>query len=277
MLIQGARVLLTGASGGIGAAIATRLAAGGAQMLLIGRRAHALDQVSATLAGAGHIAVAADIATQEGRQVLAKAVNQLTTRLDVLINCAGVNQFKLLADASAADVEATLRTNLLTPIWLTQQCLPQLNPNGGRIINVGSTFGGLGYPGYVSYCASKFGLRGFTEALRRELVDSDIQVGYLAPRGTRTPLNDRVVCEMNAALGNVMDPPERVAAVVESMLRAKRMRDRAIGWPERFFLRLNALAPALVDAALRKQMPMIRPYIERARRAVSSVSAPTHR
>ncbi len=276
MLIDGARILLTGASGGIGAAIAMRLAAGGAQMLLIGRRADALDQVVATLAGAGHIAVAADIATLDGRRMLADAVNQLPKRLDVLINCAGVNQFKLLADASAADVEATLRTNLLTPILLTQQCLPQLNPNSGRVINIGSTFGGLGYPGYVSYCASKFGLRGFTEALRRELVDSDIQVGYLAPRGTRTPLNDRVVCEMNAALGNVMDPPERVAAVVESMLRAKRMRDRAIGWPERFFLRLNALAPALVDAALRNQMPTIRPYIERARRAVSSVAAPTH-
>jgi short-subunit dehydrogenase len=260
--VEGRVVLLTGASGGIGAAIARRLAAHGARMLLVGRSAPTLQAVRDTLdtASGPHGVIVADIATAGGREALRSALVQLGRPLDALINGAGVSRFALLADSAPADVEAQISTNLTAPILVTRLALPFLDRAGGRVVNIGSSFGGIGYPGFSTYCASKFALRGFTEALRRELGDGALQVAYLAPRATRTALNSDAVCAMNDALGNTMDPPELVAAMVERMLLAPRMRDRAMGWPERLFLRINALFPALVDGALRKQLAAIKRF-----------------
>jgi short-subunit dehydrogenase len=254
-------VLLTGATGGIGAAIARRLAVQGARLLLAGRSAATLQALcdSLTTQGEPHVAVVADIATEAGRDAMRLALQRLGRTLDALVNCAGVSHFALLADSVPADIEAQIAVNLTAPILVTRLALPFLG-DAGRIINVGSSFGGIGYPGFSTYCASKFALRGFTEALRRELGDSALQVAYLAPRATRTALNSAAVCAMNDALGNTMDPPDLVAAMIERMLLATRMRDRAMGWPERLFLRINALSPALVDGALRKQLPAIKRF-----------------
>ncbi|MBB5206528.1 SDR family oxidoreductase [Chiayiivirga flava] len=259
MALGGQLILLTGASGGIGRAIAQRLAARGAQLVLVGRAVDRLEGVRDILPG-NHGIVPADIATAAGRARVAAAVDALGRPLDALINNAGVSRFTLLPDAAPADIEAQIATNVTAPILLTQLVLPRLHRVNGRIVNIGSSFGGIGHPGFSTYCASKFALRGFTEALRRELGDGAMQVAYLAPRATRTPLNDSAVDAMNAALGNAVDPPERVAAAVEAMLLAPVMRDRAIGWPERLFLRINAVFPALVDGALRKRLAAIKRF-----------------
>ena len=103
-----------------------------------------------------------------------------------------------------------------------------------------------------------------------------MQVAYLSPRATRTTLNGAAACAMNEALGNAMDPPERVAIALERMLRAARMRDCAIGWPERLFLRINAIVPALVDRALRKQLPAIKRFAA-ANPSLPVKEAPMHR
>jgi short-subunit dehydrogenase len=271
--LEGQTIVLTGASGGIGAAIARRLAAGGARLLLVGRSIDALQELRSALDASAstepHQAIVADLAAAVGRDALRSALLRLNRPIHALINAAGVNRFALLADSAPADIENQIATNLTAPILVTQIVLPLLDPKGGRIVNVGSSFGGIGYPGFSTYCASKFALRGFTEALRRELGDTPLQVAYLAPRATRTPLNSAAVRAMNEALGNATDAPERVAAAVEAMLLAARMRDRAIGWPERFFLRINAVFPALVDAALRKQLPVIKHF---AHPTASSIS-----
>ena len=255
-------ILLTGASGGIGAAIATRLASQGARLILVARSEPALHLLRERLprAAEAHVVVAADIASAEGRAAIEKAVVALGRPLFALVHAAGVSRFALLSDMPAADIEMQLAVNAVAPILLTQNLLPRLDPNGARILAIGSSFGGIGYPGFSSYCASKFALRGFVEALRRELGDSAVQVAYLAPRATRTSINSPAVCAMNEALGNAMDPPDRVACQVERMLRARTMRNRAIGWPERLFLRLNALFPALIDGALRKQLAAIKRF-----------------
>ncbi|MBK8286254.1 MAG: SDR family oxidoreductase [Ahniella sp.] len=207
-----------------------------------------------------HLAVAADIASVEGRALIRDAVAKLGEPLFALIHAAGISRFSLLSDTPSGDVEAQMTVNAVAPILLTQRLLPLLDPKGARILTIGSSFGTIGYPGFSAYCASKFALRGFTEALRRELGDSQIQVAHLAPRATQTSINSAAVCAMNQELGNTMDPPEVVAAQVERMLRARRMNNRAIGWPERLFLRINALVPALVDGALRKQLPAIKRF-----------------
>lgn len=264
MKLKGKLILLTGASGGIGQAIARRLAAQGARLILVGRSTQLLNALAQDLdvfENQGFV-LQADITSHNGHETIRTALLALQEPLDALINCAGINTFGMLEDNEPEMIEKIIFTNVTATILLTRLVLPFLNKNTGRIINVGSSFGSLGYPGFSVYCASKFALRGFSEALRRELSDSRIQVAHLAPRATQTSLNSEAVCAMNRELGNAMDEPEIVAAQVELMLSAKQMRDRNIGWPERLFLRINSLFPRIIDRALHGKLSTIRRHAQ---------------
>jgi short-subunit dehydrogenase len=282
MKLKGKLILLTGASGGIGQAIAQRLAAQGARLILVGRSTQQLNALARGLnvfANAGFV-LQADLTSHSGRETIRTALLALQEPLDALINCAGINLFGLLEDNDPEAIEQMIATNVTAPILLTCLALPFLNKKTGRIINIGSSFGGLGYPGFSAYCASKFALRGFSEALRRELSDGKIQVAHLAPRATNTKLNSAAVCAMNRELGTAMDEPELVAAQLELMLSATTMRDRNIGWPERLFLRINSIFPRIIDNALRAQLPTIRRHAQSspdpATTAAPAPKTPTH-
>jgi short-subunit dehydrogenase len=198
--------------------------------------------------------VAADIADPQGRRAVVAAC---ASGVAGLVNNAGVNHFALLQDQSDDGVRQMFEVNVIAPILLVRDLLPALKLEDGFIVNVGSGFGAVGFPGYSAYSASKFALRGFTEALRRELADTRVGVLYLAPRATDTGMNPPEVVALNRDLGNTTDPPERVADELLALIR-KGKGCRAIGWRERFFARLNGLFPSLVDAALKKQLPGIR-------------------
>jgi short-subunit dehydrogenase len=264
MKLKGKLILLTGATGGIGQAIARRLAVQGARLILVGRSTQNLNTLARelkVLANEGFI-LQADITHNTGRETIRTALLALQEPLDVLINCAGVNLFGMLEDNEPEAIEQLINTNVTASILLTRLTLPFLNKKTGRILNIGSSFGSLGYPGFSVYCASKFALRGFTEAMRRELSDSQIQIAHLAPRATNTSLNSDAVCAMNRDLGTAMDEPDLVAAQVEAILSATTMRDRNMGWPERLFLRINSTFPRLIDNALGKQLSIIRRYAQ---------------
>lgn len=264
MKLKGKLILLTGATGGIGQVIARRLAAQGARLILVGRSTQNLNRLARelkVLANQGFI-LEADITHHRGRDTIRTALLALQEPLDVLINCAGVNLFGMLEDNDPEEIEQLINTNVTASILLTRLTLPFLNKKNGRILNIGSSFGSLGYPGFSVYCASKFALRGFTEAIRRELSDSQIQIAHLAPRATNTSLNSDAVCAMNRDLGTAMDEPDLVATQVEAMLSTTTMRDRNMGWPERLFLRINNIFPRLIDKALGKQLPIIRRYAQ---------------
>jgi short-subunit dehydrogenase len=262
MKLQGKTLLVTGATGGIGHAIVHRLNAEGATLIIVGRSQEKLQALTknAQLATNGGFSVVADITSHAGRETIRTAVAGLSQPLDGLINCAGVTAFGLLADSDAQSIESLIATNITAPILLTRLVLPYLNRKESRVINVGSSFGALGFPGFSVYCASKFAVRGFSEALRRELSDTAVQVAYLAPRATNTSLNSDAVNAMNRELGNAVDNPDRVAVHIQQMLTEKRMRDRRIGWPERLFLWLNSVFPRVIDRALQKQLPIIQRY-----------------
>ena len=187
-------VLLTGAAGGIGAAFAQVLAAAGAQLILVSRTQAKLDALLATLPGEGHRVIAADLATSEGR---AAVVDACAGSVDVLINNAGINHFGLFEAESEQQTRSMLEVNTLAPILLTKALIPQLAKRDSIIVNVGSGFGSIGFAGYCTYSASKFALRGFTEALRREMADSSVCVMYLGPRATITDMNSDIVVAMN--------------------------------------------------------------------------------
>ncbi|MCK9506440.1 MAG: SDR family oxidoreductase [Porticoccaceae bacterium] len=262
MELDSKNVLLTGASGGIGNALALALASQGAQLILAGRNADRLEALRQKLQLALPNApvpftVVADLNTEKGRQDIVTRCEQ--NGIDILINSAGYQSFGLFETQSEASLSETLQTNLLAPMALTHDLLPLLRQRpDADIVNIGSTFGSIGHPAFVAYCASKFGLRGFSQALRRELSDTGIRVHYLAPRGTKTRLNSPAITAMNQALGNIMDEPEVVAQVLLAALRSEKGCDRYIGWPEKLFVRLNCLLPGVVDRALGKQLITIR-------------------
>lgn len=270
--LKGKLMLLTGATGGIGQAIAKRLAKQGVSLILVGRNLEQLTSLASAiqLNKTDGFMLVADIATYEGHEKIRTALTGLSQPLDALINCAGVNAFGLFEDAKPEVIEKLLMTNINAPIQLTRLSLPYLQTHDARIVNIGSGFGRLGYPGYAVYCASKFALRGFSEALRRELSDTHIQVAYLAPRATSTRMNNDAVNAMNQELGNASDDPDLVAAQVQHMLSSARMRDINMGWPERLFLALNSIMPGIIDKALKGQLETIRRY---ARAGTSSGSA----
>lgn len=259
MKLEGKHILLSGASGGIGWAVAERLAAAGAQLQLVGRNRNKLKQLQQSLPGT-HTLVLADLNHAEGRAAIVQSGQQLG--LDGWVNAAGVLDFQFFADQDSAQIECMLQTNLVSPILLTQQLLPLLQR--GRepmIVNIGSIFGSIGHPGFVAYCASKFGLRGFTEALQRELAAGGVRVLYLAPRATRTDLNSMAVIALNEALGNRVDSPNKVAAELMSLLSSTR-KHRYMGWPENLFIRINGLFPGMVHKALVKKLPVIRHHAQ---------------
>lgn len=260
--MQGKRVVLTGATGGIGRAIAKQLGKEGASLVLVARDKQRLADLVDELGSDMNLAVAADLSNDDARRRVGDACRKIgDPGISLLINAAGINEFGLFEKQSAELVRNLLDVNLLSPILLTQELLPLLQQQAqGRIINIGSTFGSIGYPGFSGYCASKFGLRGFTEALRRELADSNIRVSYVAPRATRTDLNSDNIVAMNDELGTAMDDPDQVAREVMQVIRGPENSDRYIGWPEKFFVRVNALFPQIVDSSLRKQLPTIRRF-----------------
>lgn len=261
MNLHDARVLLTGAAGGIGSAIAGELARAGAALVLTDVRPEPLDRVAAQLAAAAcraPAAVAADVTTDEGRRMLSVAAAE--HGVNVLINAAGVNPFGLLETQTSAEIGKTMLINAIAPMLLSQSLLPLLRRNApAHVVNLGSTFGSIGYPAFCAYSASKFAIRGFSEALRRELADSGVRVHYLAPRATRTALATDRIRAMNEELKVGMDSPETVARAVAQLLAGERG-ELLLGRPERLFAKLNALLPALVDRALRKQLPIIKRY-----------------
>ena len=259
MQLDGAVCVLTGAGGGIGRALAQALAGQGARLVLSGRNPDKLEALSSVLPqGSVAEVCAGDLNDPTVQEAISEAARRNGARL--LINVCGCNVFGLLEDLSSEEIHELVGTNLVAPIQLTRKLLGYLKSQPeAMIVNVGSTFGSIGFPGYAVYSASKFGLRGFSEALMRELADSRVRVLYVSPRATRTSMNPQSVTEMNETLGNAQDRPERVAAIILRSI-AREAKRTGIGWPERFFARLNQLLPAVVDRALSKQLPTIKRF-----------------
>lgn len=249
--------VLTGATGGLGRAIASILSAEGMILILVGRDSKKLAALNKTLGGQHHF-VAIDLSEIESRNYLVNFCQQFTGDIQLLINNAGLSIFKPLSGMNAQEVHNILHTNLLIPIELSRLMLPILEASSNsQIINIGSAFGRLGFPGFSIYSASKFGLRGFSEALRRELSDSSLKVRYFAPRAIATEMNDARIIGLNKALGNQTDRPETVADNLLNFIKNSQAAERFLGWPERFFGGLNNLFSRLVDIGLKAKMPVI--------------------
>jgi short-subunit dehydrogenase len=252
--LKDARILLTGATGGLGQALARELVAGEARLLLAGRDARRLAAVAVSLHGCA--TVAADLTRPEGIAAAVDAARRF--RVNVLINNAGIGGFGLFDSQDWPTVEQLLTTNLAAPMHLTHALLPLLkSQRQAAVVNVGSTFGSLPFAGFAAYSAAKAGLRGFSQALRRELADTSVAVVYLAPRAIDTALNTAAVNALNRDLKNHSDSAEEAARRIVDALR-RRSGEKHFGFPERLFAWLNGVAPSLIDRGVAGKLAVIK-------------------
>lgn len=255
MQLSQARILLTGASGGLGLALARALAQRGATLLLTGRDPERLS-AAVNACGGRAASLSADLGDASSLAELTEAARCFG--VNGLINNAGILSFGLYEDQAWSDTARVLETNLLAPLRLTQALLPWLKEQDeAAVVNVGSTFGSLPFPGFAAYSAAKSGLRGFSQALRRELADSRVRVIHVAPRAIATPLNPPRVEALNRTLRSRSDTPEAVARQIVAALAADRA-ETHFGFPERLFAWLNGCAPGLIDRALAGKLPVVK-------------------
>lgn len=254
------RAVLTGATGGIGKAIAKELVTGCEWLIVTGRNIESLTALKNEL-GAGKVHIVQGDVEEEETLNQVEALARRLGGMNLLINNAGTSEFHAFESQSPEAIRRLLHTNLVAPMLLSRRLLPLLRraPHA-QIINVGSIFGYIGYPGYAAYCASKSGLRGFTQALRRELSDTSIKVRYFAPRVTSTAINSEPVTAMNLELKNAVDAPDHVARAFMRFLSGSAWQ-ATLGAKESFFVFVNQLLPSLPDKAILSQLPIIRKYL----------------
>ncbi len=265
MKIAGMRILITGAGGGIGQQLALALAKKGGVLLLADRQVDLLEKLRGEIAASGGKAevVAADLLQEGAPEQLADAAMRELGKVDILINLAGIMSFNLFQNETAQSIERLWRVNVIAPMQLTRALLPPMLARGnGRIVNIGSVFGSIGFPFFANYSANKFAVRGFSQALRRELESTGVGVTYVAPRYTKTPINAGPVSRMSEALKMNMDDPDLVAANIVRAIE-KDANEYYIGFPESLFVRINSILPGLVDGSLRKQAAQMRGYAEK--------------
>lgn len=255
--LNGAVVLITGASSGIGRAASLALALADARLVVVARRADRLADVTEEIRAKGGTAepFVGDV-TESG--MMAAAVEVCVNRfgcLDVLVNNAGAGFFGSIEQTTEQDLEAMLAINLKGTFYGIKAALPVMRQQkAGHIINVASTAGRRGSPYVGAYCASKFAVIGLTESLRVELLESGIRVSLICPGATKTEFFAvaRRRTRQHQGLVGPVESPERVAERIVAVV--KRPKAEVLAQPVRrkAFLTLNLLAPAMVDHLLAK-------------------------
>jgi 3-oxoacyl-[acyl-carrier protein] reductase len=193
--LQGRVALVTGASQGIGRAVALELARAGALVAVAARNEARLAEVVAEIEAAGGqaAAFALDVASEESIKSGAKAVIERFAKVEILVNNAGITRDGLAMTMKRADWDAVLGTNLTGAFLLTQALLrPMLKNRWGRIINISSVVGRTGQGGQVNYAASKAGLIGMTRSLAREVASRGITVNAVAPGYIETAMTSKL-------------------------------------------------------------------------------------
>lgn len=253
--------LLTGAYGGIGKEVALALDKKGVTLLLQGRNEQKLETLLSQLSHPHkHTLLCGDLNDKNYQSALFEQLKK-SNGLTMVINNAGVSGSGCVEALNDRDIAHVVQTNLTSTILICHHVLPILQQHpGATLVNIGSIFGSIGHPGYALYCATKFGLRGFTESIQREYSDTNINIQYFAPRATRTPINSDKESQLNKAMGNKIDEPQWVAEQLIQAIAHKSPRTY-LGFPESLFVKVNGILPTLVDSALRKKVPLIKQFL----------------
>lgn len=252
MNISGKIIVITGAGSGIGRALSQALSAEGAKLILADLNAEGLAETQGMLANPSSLVIG-DITDPLTRASIVDAAQNKLGGLDIIINNAGVVAVGPLAKADDKSLELMVRVNLLAPMQLIRDLLPAIElSKAPTIVNVGSMFGDIAFPLFAGYSATKFGVRGLSDALRRELAPKGIRVLYIAPRAAKTGATgafEHLIEPMQMKL----DEPETVATNIIAAIKSNARSSYPRG-AERFFVFMQRILPQLVDNAIIKQL-----------------------
>lgn len=188
--LTGMTALVTGASGGIGSAIARALAGQGARLALSGSNATKLEAFRAELGG-DHVAIPCDLSDPESVEKLVPAALEALGKLDILVNNAGITRDNLAMRMKDEEWDAVIRVNLEAAFRLMRAATkPMMKARFGRIVTITSVVGTTGNPGQVNYAAAKGGLTAMTKALAQELASRNITVNCVAPGFIATAMTE---------------------------------------------------------------------------------------
>lgn len=255
--LEGARYLLTGASSGIGRALALELARRGARLFVTARREQRLQELAKDAAHLNtqiHNA-SGDITDAQFREKLvAMALKQWHGALDGLINAAGVGYFGDFPEATSNEIEATINVDVIAPLELSRLCIPAL-AKGTKplIVNIGSVLGHVPAPRKAAYVASKFAIRGFSDSLRMELAPKGIDVLHVSPSTTATEFFDIATDDnqlKSKMLKRAMSPAQVAIEIVAGMRHGRR--ELVLSAGGRWLVRLHHFLPRLAERLMAK-------------------------
>src|SRR5205814_335763 len=245
-------VIVTGASSGIVRAAALEFARRGASLVIAARRAEPLEEVARQCRALGVkcTPVAADVTKPEDCQRLVAAGGTV----DVLVNNAGFAVFDDIENAKPEDLEAMMQTNYFGTVWCTQAVLPQMLARGkGTIVNVSSIAGIMGYARMGGYCATKFAMIGFSEALRDEVLGRGVRVALVCPGTTETEFFEKAERgKMPGASRLILAvKPERVAHAICDAAEDGKYR-RILPPFAAIYMRMKEITPRLAHLFMRR-------------------------
>lgn len=253
--IAGRRVLITGASSGIGAALAVDLVAQGARVTLTARRKDRLDELTSELNSAGGDAwsLAGDITSSEHRATLVAFAADKMGGLDTIINNAGIGAIGPFLDAEESRLRQIMEVNFFAATELIRESAQTLTASGdGVIVNIGSVLGHRAMPSKSEYCASKFAMHGFTDALRAELSGSAIDVVMVSPSTTKSEFFDQLLENDGSAAKNPygMTTEQVAIKIVDAIRRGKYEVILSAGG--KFLVWLDRLSPSFAGWFVRR-------------------------
>jgi 3-oxoacyl-[acyl-carrier protein] reductase len=209
--LNGRKALVTGATGGIGGAIARMLHAQGASVTLSGTRRAALDEIAASLGDRVHT-LEANLADKDAVESLVPGAETAMGGLDILVNNAGVTRDNLLLRMKDEEWDTVIAVNLTAAFRLSRAAIKgMMRGRYGRIVNIGSVVGSTGNPGQGNYAASKAGLIGLTKALAAEVASRNITVNCVAPGFIESPMTEALSDKQREAILDTV-PMRRLGA-----------------------------------------------------------------
>jgi len=254
-------VVITGASSGIGKALAEVFGTAGSKLVLAARSAEKLKEIEQALTarGVAVLTVPCDVSKEaDCRNLVDRAVEKFGT-IHVLINNAGISMRALFADLDLDVLRQLMDTNFWGAVYCTKYAMPFLLSNKGSVVGVSSIAGKKGLPGRTGYSASKFALEGFLETLRTENLKKDLHVLVACPGFTRSGIRSTALSKDGTVQGEsprdeqkMMQPEEVAAHIYEAVLGRKR--DLVLTANGKLTVWLNKFFPAMMDRMVYKHM-----------------------
>jgi short-subunit dehydrogenase len=257
-------VVITGATSGIGRALAFEFGLRGSRILITGRNTEALSAVAHELQAKGVItrAVCADVANPDDNKRMAEEAVSVFGGIDVLINNAGISMRAIFEEVDPAVIKTVMDINFYGAVYATKYCLPEIMRSKGSIVGISSIAGFRGLPGRTGYSASKFALNGFLESLRTELLGSGVHVLTACPGFTASNIRKRSLMQDGSSQGESPRAEEKMMTAEECAVHiykatVKRKRTLILTFQGKLVVFLNKWLPSITDRivynAMRKE------------------------